>query len=132
MRICDQPGYGWAVDLRRRLARVVQGRPDGGCTGAFEIICCHCGDHRYLDYREVSTELQLIRQMTGAGAGGQVIGCDPADAFVNVRVFPAEPRDAVRPGFGTFYSVAGHDLRDEPPIVSVPSTGGCLTPVERR
>ena len=60
-------------------------------------------------------------QMTGAGAAERVIGRDPADALVNVRVFPAELRDAVRPGFGALYSVAWLDLRDEPPIVSVPS-----------
>jgi len=60
-------------------------------------------------------------QMTGAGAAERVIGRDPADALVNVRDFRAELRDAVRPGFGALYSVAWLDLRDEPPIVSVPS-----------
>jgi len=72
------------------------------------------------------------RNITGAGAAGQVIGCGRADAFVDVRVFPAQLRDAVRPGFGTLYSVAGLDRRDEPPVVPVPSAGGCLTSVESR
>ena len=33
----------------------------GGYTNVFEIICCDCGDHPDLDYREVSPELQRIR-----------------------------------------------------------------------
>jgi 4-carboxymuconolactone decarboxylase len=57
----DQPGGGWTVVLRRRLARIVEGRPEGGYTNTFEIICCDCGDHPYLDYSEVSPELQRTR-----------------------------------------------------------------------
>ena len=56
----DQPG-GWTAVLRRRPARIVEGRPEGGYTNTFEIICCDCGDHPYLDYSEVSPELQRIR-----------------------------------------------------------------------
>ena len=40
---------------------MVEGRPEGGYTDVFEVICCNCGDHPYLDYREVSPELQRIR-----------------------------------------------------------------------
>ncbi len=40
---------------------MVEGRPEGGYTDVFEVICCDCGDHPYLDYREVSPELQRIR-----------------------------------------------------------------------
>jgi hypothetical protein len=58
MATCDQPGGGWTVVLRRRPARVVEGRPEGGYTDAFEIICCDCGDHPDLDYSEVSPERQ--------------------------------------------------------------------------
>ena len=65
--ICDQPGHGWAVVLRRRPARIVEGQQAGP--------------------RE---SMPLI----------PVIGCGPADAFVNVPVFPAELRDAVRPDVG--------------------------------
>ena len=36
-------------------------RPEGGYAHAFEIICCDCGDHPDLDYREVSPEHQRIR-----------------------------------------------------------------------
>jgi hypothetical protein len=71
------------------------------------------------------------RPMTGVVAAGQ-IGCGPADAFVNVPVFPSELRDAVRPDFGTLCPVARFDLRDEPRIVFVPPAGSGLRPVEWR
>jgi hypothetical protein len=57
----DQPEDGWTAVLRRQPARMVAGRPEGGYTDAFEIICCDCGDHRDLDYCEVAAELQRIR-----------------------------------------------------------------------
>ncbi|MGD0701055.1 MAG: hypothetical protein ABSA02_14350 [Trebonia sp.] len=57
----DQPGLGWTVVLRRQPARIVEGRPEGGYTDAFEIVCCDCGDHPDLDYTEVSAELRRIR-----------------------------------------------------------------------
>jgi hypothetical protein len=39
----------------------VQGRVEGGYADAFELICCECGDHPYLDYSEISPRLQRIR-----------------------------------------------------------------------
>jgi hypothetical protein len=57
----DQRGDGWTVVLRRRPARMLEGRPEGGYTDLYEIVCCDCGDHPYLDYREVSPELQRVR-----------------------------------------------------------------------
>jgi hypothetical protein len=57
----DQPGDGWTVVLRRQPARMVEGRPEGGYTDLFEIICCDCGDHPDLDYREASAVLQRVR-----------------------------------------------------------------------
>ncbi len=57
----DQPALGWTVVLRRQPARIVDGQPRGGYTSEFELICCDCGDHPDLDYRDVSAELQLIR-----------------------------------------------------------------------
>jgi hypothetical protein len=57
----DQPGHGWTVVLRRQPARMVDGRPEGGYTDAFEIVCCDCGDHPDLDYSEVSPELRQVR-----------------------------------------------------------------------
>ena len=57
----EQPGDGWTAVLRRQPARMVEGRPEGGYTDLFEIICCDCGDHPDLDYCEVSPELQRFR-----------------------------------------------------------------------
>ena len=57
----EQPGDGWTAVLRRQPARMVEGRPEGGYTDLFEIICCDCGDHPYLDYSEVSPELRRVR-----------------------------------------------------------------------
>ena len=57
----DQRGEGWTVVLRRQPARMLKGRPEGGYTDLYEIVCCDCGDHPYLDYREVSPELQRVR-----------------------------------------------------------------------
>ena len=57
----DQPGDGWTAVLRRQPSRIVEGRPEGGYTDLFEIICRDCGDHPYLDYSEVSPELRRNR-----------------------------------------------------------------------
>jgi hypothetical protein len=56
-----QPGHGCTASLRRQPARIVEGRGEGGYTDAFELICCECGDHHYLDYSEISRRLQRIR-----------------------------------------------------------------------
>jgi hypothetical protein len=57
----DQPGDGWTIVLRRQPARIVAGRPEGGYTRLFELICCDCGDHPDQDYSEVPPELQRVR-----------------------------------------------------------------------
>jgi hypothetical protein len=57
----DQPGDAWTVVLRRQSARMIEGRPEGGSTDAFEIICCDYGDHPDQDYSEVSPELRRVR-----------------------------------------------------------------------
>jgi hypothetical protein len=64
-----QPRPDWTVVLRRRPARIVEGRPEGGYTDEFEIICCDCGDDPGLDYREVSPALQRIRGPYPIAAG---------------------------------------------------------------
>jgi len=56
-----QPGHGRTASLRRQPGSIVQGRVEGGYTGAFELICCECGDHPYLDYSEIPPRLQRIR-----------------------------------------------------------------------
>jgi hypothetical protein len=64
-----QPGQSWTVVLRRRPVRILRGRPEGGYTDEFEIICCDCGDDPDLDYREVSPELQRLRGPYPVDAG---------------------------------------------------------------
>jgi|ERR1035437_6686876 hypothetical protein len=59
--LAGQPGHGRTASLRRQPVRIVDGRMEGGYTGAFELICPSCGDHPYLDYPEVSPRLQRIR-----------------------------------------------------------------------
>jgi hypothetical protein len=56
----DQSGDGWTVVLRRQLARLVQGRAEGGYTDMFEIICCDCGDDPGLGNSQVSPELRRV------------------------------------------------------------------------
>ena len=69
MRTHNQPGLGWTVVLRGQPARVVQSRVQGGYTNAYELVCCDCGDHPDLDYRDVSPERQRIRGPYSIAAG---------------------------------------------------------------
>ena len=69
MKINDEPMLDWTMVLRRRPVRVVEGRPDGGYTDLFEIICRDCGDDPRLDYREASPALQRIRGAFSIAAG---------------------------------------------------------------
>jgi len=69
VRTGDEPRLDWTALLRRRPVRIVEGEPRGGYTDLYEIICCDCGDHPYLDYREVSPQLQAIRGPFPAAAG---------------------------------------------------------------
>jgi len=57
------------VALRRRPARIVEGRAEGGYTDEYEIICCDCGDDPDLGYRQVPPELQRIRGPYPIAAG---------------------------------------------------------------
>ncbi len=63
----DQPALGWTVVLRGQPPG--RGLPPSTLTGAFELICCYCGDHPDLDYRDVSPELQRIRGPYPLAAG---------------------------------------------------------------
>ena len=57
----EEPALGWTLVLRRQPVRLVEGRPDGGYTDVYELICCGCGDDPDLDYDDVSPRLQRIR-----------------------------------------------------------------------
>jgi hypothetical protein len=59
--LVGQPGHGRTAFVRRQPARIVDGRVEGGYTGVFELICPGCGDNPYVDYSEVSPQLQRLR-----------------------------------------------------------------------
>jgi hypothetical protein len=61
MAAVDPSGAGWIAVLRRQPARVVDGRPEGGCTDMFEIISCDCGDDPSRQDAGLSPGLQLVR-----------------------------------------------------------------------
>jgi len=61
VRIHDEPVLGWTLVLRRQPVRIVDGRPEGGYTNAYELICCDCGDDPDLDNRDISPDLQRLR-----------------------------------------------------------------------
>lgn len=63
------PGRHWTLVLRRKPVRIVQGRPQGGYTDTYELICSDCGDDPDLDYREVSPRLRQIRGSYPIAAG---------------------------------------------------------------
>jgi hypothetical protein len=59
--LAGQPGHGRTASLRRQPAGIVEGRIEGGYTDAFELICGECGDHPYVDYRDIPPRLQQLR-----------------------------------------------------------------------
>ena len=61
MRACEQPALGWTLVMRRRVSAWWTGGCKAATRTCSELICCDCGDHPDLDYREVSPELQRIR-----------------------------------------------------------------------
>jgi hypothetical protein len=69
VRTGNEPRRDWTAVLRRRPVRIAEGEPRDGYTDLYEIICCDCGDHPYLDYREVSPQLQAIRGPYPIAAG---------------------------------------------------------------
>ena len=70
----DEPSLGWTVVLRRQPVHLVEGRPEGGYTDSYELVCCDCGDNPELDYRDISTALQRIRGPYTVAAGIAVYG----------------------------------------------------------
>jgi len=69
-----EPAPGWTLVLRRQPVHLVEGRPEGGYTDAYELICCDCGDDPDLDYRDVSPNLQQVRGPYGFSAGIEAYG----------------------------------------------------------
>jgi hypothetical protein len=67
--LAGQPGHGRTASLRRQPARIVAGRMEGGYTDAFELICGECGDHPYVDYRDIPPRLQRLRGPYSLEAG---------------------------------------------------------------
>jgi len=61
MQIPDESALGWTLVLRRQPVHLVDGQPEGGYTDAYELICCDCGDHPDLDYRDAAPRLRRIR-----------------------------------------------------------------------
>ena len=74
MQTHDEPVLGWTLVLRRQPVHLVEGRPEGGYTDAYELICCECGDDPDLDYRDVSPDLQRIRGPYRFSAGIEAYG----------------------------------------------------------
>ena len=59
--LAGEPGHGGTAVLRRQPVLPADGRAERRYTGAFELICCECGDNPYLDYSRVSPRLQQLR-----------------------------------------------------------------------
>ena len=59
--VAAQAGHGPTAFLRRQPVRIVDGRFQGGYTEVFELICPACGDHPYLDYSQITPQLQRLR-----------------------------------------------------------------------
>jgi hypothetical protein len=66
--VAGQPGHGRTASLRRQLVWMAEDRK-ARCTGAYEVICCDCGDHPYLGYSEIPLRLQRIRGLYTLEAG---------------------------------------------------------------
>jgi hypothetical protein len=64
-----RPGHGCTAVLRRQPPRIAGGRVEDAYAGAFEIICCNCGDNPYLDYSQLSPRLQKTRGPYAIAAG---------------------------------------------------------------
>lgn len=69
MKTHKQSRQDWTVVLRRRPVRMVSGRPEGGWTDQYEIVCCDCGDDPDWDWREIPARLQQIRGPYPISAG---------------------------------------------------------------
>ena len=87
LRPAGLPGHGWATSLRQQSAWIAQDHK-GRYTGLFEIICCGCGDHPYLEYSDLPPRLQQVRGPYTLEAG--LVGI--------CRTFRAGSQPCTRPG----------------------------------
>ncbi len=107
MRTRTEPALGWTVVLRRQPARIVEGHVQGGYTDAYELICCSCGDHPDLDYRDVSPEFQRIR-------GPHSIAAGIAAYEMHVNLYhPKQPSQPVHDASGGPAFARGDEGRDD-------------------
>ena len=67
--LAGEPGHGCTAVLRRQPVLTGDGRAGRRYTGAFELICCECGDNRYLDYSQISPRLRQLRGPYTMAAG---------------------------------------------------------------
>ena len=74
METYDEPAPSWTLVLRRQPVHLVEGRPEGGYTDVYELVCCDCGDNPDLDYRDVSPDVQRIRGPYRFSAGIEAYG----------------------------------------------------------
>lgn len=81
--LAGEPGHGCTAVLRRQPVLTGDGRAGLRYTGVFELICCECGDNRYLDYSQVSSRLRQLRgpytMAAGLAAYDQHLGLAAAD-----------------------------------------------------
>jgi hypothetical protein len=66
-----EPGHGGKTAcLRLRPVRIIDGRPQGGWTNQWELVCPACGDDTNLDFVTVSPYLQRLRGPYASEAEG--------------------------------------------------------------
>ncbi len=69
--------------------------------------------------------MDVTRRVSVSLPAGARPGFGPMNVFTHLRAFPpGDFREVVRPNYDTLYSILWFDLRDEPVVVSVPSTDG--------
>jgi hypothetical protein len=82
--LAGEPGHGCTAVLRRQPVLTGDGWVERRYTGAFELICCECGDNPYLDYSQISPRLQQLRgpytMAAGLAAYEQHLGLAVADS----------------------------------------------------
>jgi hypothetical protein len=76
--LAGEPGHSGTAVLRRQPVLIADGRAERRYTGAFELICCECGDNPYLDYSRVSPRLQQLRGPYAITAGPEAGTNGPA------------------------------------------------------